>query len=165
MGKSFFKKLIVAVNGRTSSIHAAMYAIMMARTYNCSVKFVYVVDTATIKYLAMNKFLVNEEKNSFTDHLNNDGEHYLNYVKMLAGSKGVKAETELRSGGIFSEVIKAAEENEADLIVLGGKEPASEKNILKRTFVSKDENEVLANANCPVMIVQKPEIEKLFKIF
>lgn len=165
MKSSFYKKIIVAINGRQSSIHAAMYAIMMARSYNLSVKFVYVVDTATIKYLSMNKFLISDEKISFEEKLKADGEHYLNYVKMLAGTKGIDAETELRSGGVFTEIIKAADEYEADLILLGGNEREVGKPGLKKNVLSTDQNEVLVNAKCPVMIVQKPDIEKLFKIF
>lgn len=165
MAKSFFKKIIVAINGRQSSIHAAMYATMMARTYHLSLKFIYVVDTATIKYLTMNKFLISEEKNSFEEKLTADGEHYLNYVKNLAATKGIDAEIELRNGGVFTEIIKAADEYEADLILLGGNEREVGKPGLKKNVLSTDQNEVLVNSKCPVMIVQKPDIEKLFKIF
>ena len=164
MAKSFFKKIIVAVNGHQSSIHAAMYAIMMARTYNLSLKFVYVVDTATLKYLTMNNFLISEEKKDFEEGLHTDGEHYLDYVFKLAGTKGVKAEKELREGGVFTEILKAADEYEADLILLGGNEKQSGEYAKKRVL-STDQNEVLAHSHCPVMIVQKPNIEALFKIF
>lgn len=165
MAKSFFKKIIVAINGRQSSIHAAMYAVMMARSYNLSLKFVYVVDTATIKYLTMNKLLISDEKMTFEERLYADGEHYLSYVKMLAGTKGVTAETELRSGGVFTEIIKAANEYEADLILLGGNLREVGKPGIKKNVFSHDENEVLVNAKCPVLVVQKPDIEKLFKVF
>lgn len=165
MGKSFFKKVIVAINGRQSSIHAAMYAIMMCKTYNISLKFVYVVDTATIKYLSMNKLLVSDEKDDFESHLRTDGEHYLDYVCMLAGKKGLKVERELRQGGIFSEIIKAAEESNADMIMLGGNVLDSNKRNAKRRVMSPDENEVLIHSNCPVMVVQKPDIEKIFNVF
>jgi len=165
MGKSFFKKVIAAVNGRQSSVHAAMYAIMMCKTYNISLKFVYVVDTATIKYLTMNKFLVTDEKNDFEVRLKEDGNHYLDYVCMLAGKKGLKAERELRSGGVFSEIIQAANEYEADLILLGGNLIDRDKKEVKRHPLSSDENQVVIHSNCPVMVVQKPDIEKIFKVF
>lgn len=161
MAKSFFKKIIVAINGSQSSIHAAMYAIMMARTYNILIKFVYVVDTATIKYLSINHFLTSDEKSDFKTNLQSDGENFLNYVENLARSKGVKPEREIRNGGVFTEIIKSADEFEADLILLGG----NESNLLKRNILSKDQSEVLSNAKCPVMIIQKPDIEKMFKTF
>ncbi len=165
MAKSFFKKMIVAVNGHRSSIHSAMYAIMMARTYNISLKFVYVVDTATVKYLSMNKFLVSDERYDYEERLKEDGERYLAYAQMLAGSKGVKCETELRNGGVFTEIIRAADEYEADLIILGGNETDESRHQVKRNVLSTDQSEVLAHSKCPVMIIQKPDIEKIFKIF
>lgn len=165
MGKSFFKKVIVAVNGNPSSIHAAMYAIMMARSYNIALKFVYVIDTATIKYLSMNKFIISEEKTEFEEQLKIDGENCINYVVHLAKSKGVSPEQEVRCGGVFAEIIKAAEEFEADLILLGGNDRIANKTGIRNGVLTKDQSEVLANSKCPVMIVQKPGIEDQFKIF
>ena len=165
MGKSFFKKIIVAVNGNQSSIHTAMYAIMMARNYNISLKFVYVIDTATIKYLSMNKFIISEEKTEFEEQLKIDGENCINYVVHLAKSKGVTPEQEVRCGGVFTEIIKAAEEFDADLILLGGNDQDVNKKGIKYSVLSRDQSEVLANSKCPVMIVQKPGIEDQFKIF
>ena len=165
MGKSFFKKMIVAVNGHRSSVHSAMYAIMMARSYNIEIKFIYVVDTATVKYLSMNKFLVSDERYDYEERLKEDGERYLAYAQMLAGSKGVKCETELRSGGVFTEILRAADEFEADVIILGGNEKDENHHNLKKNVLSTDQSEVLAHSKCPVMIIQKPDIEKIFKIF
>ena len=165
MAKSFFKKMIVAVNGHRSSVHSAMYAIMMARSYNIELKFVYVVDTATVKYLSMNKFLVADERYDYEDRLKEDGERYLAYAQMLAGSKGVKCETELRSGGVFTEILRAADEFEADVIILGGNEKEENSHVGKRSVLSTDQSEILAHSKCPVMIIQKPDIEKIFKIF
>lgn len=164
MGKNLFKKIIVAINGRESSIHAAMYAIMMSKSYNISLKFVYVIDTATIKYLAMNNIIISDSKITFEDRLKTDGENYLNYAEMLASKKGITVQKELRKGAVSTEILKAAEDFEADLILLG----ANEKNNVytaKNSVLSHQQNEIIANSKCPVMIVQKPDIEKLFNIF
>lgn len=163
--KPFFKNVVVAVSGRQSSIHAAMYAIMLAKSYNLNLKFVYVVDIATVKYLSMNKLLVTNEKNGIEKKLREDGEHYLDYVEMLSTSKGVKCQKELREGGVFTEILDSAEEFNADLILLGGNEKDVNKKGVKTFAMTATENEVLANSLCPVMIVQKPNIEKLFKVF
>lgn len=165
MRKQFFKKVIVAVTGRVSALHAAMYAIMMAKSYGISLKFVYVVDTETIKYLTMNRLLITEEKEDFEAKLRENGENYLSYVQSLASKKGVLAETEIRCGGVFTQILKAADEFEADLIILGGTERDVDSSGRKKTIVSRDENEVLVNAKCPVLIIQDPDIENQFKNF
>lgn len=164
MGKSFFKKIIVAINGRQSSLHAAMYAVMMAKTYNISLKFVYVVDTATIKYLAMNSLIMSDSKDTLEEKLKADGQNYLNYAVMLASKKGLAVETELRSGGVYTEILKVADEFDADLIILGGNE-STNKAAVKNNVLNHHQNEVLSSSRCPVMIVQKPDIEKLFNVF
>lgn len=165
LNKAFFKKIIVAVNGRQSSVQAAMYGIMMAKIYKLELKFVCVVDTATIKLIAMNHLFVSNEKIGFEEKLTEDGERYLSYVEKLAEDKGVKCEKELRKGGVFTEILKAAEEFEADLILLGGNIKESGKTGIKKSVFNEEQNSILANSGCPVMIVQKPDIEAEFKIF
>jgi nucleotide-binding universal stress UspA family protein len=162
MAKSFFKKIVVAVNGKQSSIQTAMYAVMMAKVYNIEIRFVFVIDTATIKFLSINKLIISDD---LEQRLEADGKRYLEYVEMLASSKGVKCEKDLRKGGVFSEVLKSAEEFEADLILLGGNIREVGKTGIKHNFLSSAENGILANSKCPVMIVQKPDIEAEFKIF
>ena len=162
MAKSFFKKIVVAVNGKQSSIQTAMYAVMMAKIYNLEIRFVFVIDTATIKFLSINKLIISED---LEDRLEADGKRYQEYVEMLASQKGVKCQKDLRKGGVFSEVLKAADEFEADLILIGGNMREVGKTGIKHNFLSAAENGILSNSKCPVMIVQKPDIEAQFKIF
>ncbi len=161
MAKDFFKKIIVAVNGSEASIHAAMYGIMMARCYNLKMKVVYVVDTATLKFLSLNKFLIDEEKSDYEDQFTKDGTNYLKYVERLALTKGVRVETELLQGGVFSEIVKAADKYEADLLLVGGNENDSGK--AHRSSSSDNEKNILLSSKVPVLFVQKPEIDRLFK--
>lgn len=163
MAREFLKKIVVAVNGSESSMHAAMYGIMMARSYGLKMKAVYVVDTATIKYLSMNKFLIAEEKLDYENRLTEDGQKYLKYVEKLAQTKGLKIETSLLSGGIYSELVKECDKYDADILLLGGHENPG-GNIHRSSF-SEAEKHILTSAHVPVMVVQKPEIEKIFKVF
>ena len=162
MAKSFFKKIVVAVNGKQSSIQTAMYAVMMSKIYNLEIRFVFVIDTATIKFLSINKLIISED---LEERLEADGKRYLEYVEMLAAQKGVKCQKDLRKGGVFSEVLKSADEFGADLILLGGNMREVGKTGIKHNFLSAAENGILSNSKCPVMIVQKPNIEAEFKIF
>lgn len=56
MIKPLIQKIVVAVNGSDQSVHAAMYAILVAKQFNCALKAVYVVDTAALKQLTMTNF-------------------------------------------------------------------------------------------------------------
>ena len=107
---------------------------------------------------------MSDSKYSLEDKLRSDGENYLNYAVMLASKKGLTVEKELRSGGVYTEILKAADEYEADLIILGGN-GNNERSDVKINVLNHHQNEVLSSSKCPVMIVQKPGIEKLFNIF
>ncbi len=166
MIKPLFQKIIVAVNGSEQSIHAAMYAIMMAKTYKCQLKAVYVVDTAALKQLEFSKIFLSEESKRYETNLVSDGHKYLSYVENLAKQKGIKIDTELRKGSIWSQVITVADEFDADLILLGGRENQAHSmgNNIKHDKTSSTNSEIIGSARCNVLVVRKPEIEKLFKI-
>ena len=73
MIKPIFQKVLILINGSESSIHAAQYGILMAKLYRCTLKAVYVVDTATLKQLTLSKFFVAEESSEYEESLTADG--------------------------------------------------------------------------------------------
>ncbi|MBP5446773.1 MAG: universal stress protein [Treponema sp.] len=167
MIKPLVKNVLVAINGSQSSIHAAMYGIIMAKQYHFNLKFVYVVDTATLKRLTIGKFLVQEESADFESNLHADGEKYLNYVTELAKKKGVKAEAELREGSVWVEVVKAADAFGAKLILLGGhpsRYSVTGKVSDESAIFSRTDKEIILNANCSTLVVYEPKIEELYRI-
>lgn len=169
MNKGLLRNIVVAINGSQSSVQAAMYGIILSRQYSLNMKAVYVVDTATIKFLTSQNFLVSEEKDSYEVQLKADGKTYLDYVENLASSKGLKIEIELREGSVWTEIINAADECEADMILLGGHEPSDKYANGKRTDPYRSvavttRNSIVNYARCPVLVIHKPEIEALFKI-
>jgi len=61
MIKPIFQKVLILMNGSESSVHAVQYGILMSKLYHCTLKAVYVVDTATLKQLTLTKIFVIEE--------------------------------------------------------------------------------------------------------
>lgn len=167
MIKPLVKNILVAVNGSQSSIHAAMYGIILAKQYHYNLKFVYVVDTATVKRLALGKFLAQDESVYFETNLRADGEKYLNLVSDMAKKKGVKAEAELREGSVWVEVVQAADSFGAKLILLGGKSSryaVTGKASSESSLFSRTDKEIILNANCSTLVVFEPKIEDMFKL-
>ena len=163
MIKPLVQKVLVAFNGSESSLHSLMYALIMAKQIKCQVKVVFVVDTVTIRQLTMSKFVVKEEGADLETHLLGDGERNLNYAVNLAKSKGLKIETELRKGAVWSEIITAADQFKADVILIGGNTTESALSN-KRDVVSTQNSEIIGSAHCSVMLVRQPHIEQLFKL-
>lgn len=160
MIKPLFKNVLVMVNGTEASINAVRYAILMAKLYQSEVRAVYVVDTATIRQLSLNRIFVEDESREYERSLEQNGQRYLAFVEQLGKDKGVKIETELRSGAIWSEIVTVAEERKTDLILLGGTESTqSDKDVLSSTHKS-----ILVNARCSVLVVKEKTIEQLYKL-
>lgn len=166
MIKPLIQKVIVAVNGSEQSIRAAMYGILLSKQLKCRLKAIYVVDTSTLKQLTFSKFFYEEESQRYEQRLEDDGRRYLTYLERLAKEKDVKIETELKKGAIWSELIKSAEDFEADTIILGGKghEGAIMTSSIQHDKTSATNSEIIGSARCNVLVVREPEIEKLFKI-
>ena len=157
--KPFISNIITGITGSDASISAAKYAIVMAKNYHCRLSMVYVVDTATIKQLMLSKIFVPEESIEYERSLEANGERYLSFVEELANAKGVKIEKEIRRGAVYTEIITAAEEHKADLIVMGG----WEKDRSARDIIGHAHHEIMINAKCSVMVVKESNIDQIFK--
>lgn len=164
MIKPLFQKILVAYNGSKSSFRTVLYSIIMAKIYKCSVKFVGIVDTASIKYLTVQKFMVQQESVQVQKNLETDCEKNLKYAVSLARAKGVKAESEVRHGSVWGEIVRAAEEYKADLVLLGGSAKRGGYSTLSRDVVSTQESEIIGSAHCSVLVVKDPLIEQKFKL-
>lgn len=148
--RSPLSKLLVVVNGSESSIGAARYAISLAKAYRSSVCAVYVVDTATIKQLAISRIFVPDESDEYEASLEGSGRRLLGYVTELAEAEGVKVDVVMRKGAIPAEVIGLAEEIEADCIVIGETERKTTfKDVLLDVYM-----EIASNSPCPVLVVR-----------
>lgn len=159
MIKPLFNNILVVLNGSEASIQAAQYGILMARLYRCDVKVIYVVDTATLKELTLSKFFVAEESLDYENSLTEDGKRYLEYVEKLAKAKGIKVETELRKGAVWSEIVTYAEDSKIDLILLGEHQHNQNKDVVTSAY-----REIISHANCSVLVVREKNIEQLYKM-
>ncbi|HUI71181.1 MAG TPA: universal stress protein [Spirochaetia bacterium] len=155
---SLIQTVVVAVSGSEASLNAAKYGIVMAKLYRLRLVGVYVVDTATLRELLLSRIFVEDESAEYEKSLEENGRRYLNYVQELAAGKGVEMEKILRRGAISTEVVQAAEEAGADLILLGGFEEG--KGV--RDALSRQRREVVRNAKCSVLIVKQQGIELIF---
>jgi nucleotide-binding universal stress UspA family protein len=162
MIKPLFQKVLIAYDGSVSSLHAVQYGIMMAKIYKCQLKAVYVVDDASIKKLVLSKFLVSDEGNNMREHLLSDGKRNVEYIKELARKKNVKLETEILSGSVWAEVVRAAGEYKANLILLGDSTDTSSTDYHSK--MKKGAIEIVGNAGCSVLVVKEPYVEQLFKL-
>ncbi|MHB9151039.1 MAG: universal stress protein [Spirochaetales bacterium] len=154
-----FKTLLVAINGSEASIDALKYALAMKRQLDSRVIACYVVDTATIRQLALSRIFVPDESEEYERSLENSGRRYLNFCLEIATRKRLALELVLSKGSVPGEIIKAAAENGADCIVIGG----NPSEMQSRDAVADANREILRNARCPVIFIKPGTGEDLYK--
>jgi nucleotide-binding universal stress UspA family protein len=159
MIKSLISNIVVAVSGSGASVHAAKYAIVMAKLYKCRLTAVYVVDVATIRQLALSKIFIPEESEEYEKSLATNGKRYLSFVEELAKAKGIRVECEMRTGSVTNEILTVADEKKADLIILGG----WEKDRDARDIISQAHREIQYHSKCSVLIVKERDVDLLYK--
>jgi len=69
---------------------------------------------------------------------------------IAAGQSGIKVEVDLRSGKPSKEILKSAEDNEADLIMI-----ASHKPGLSDYFIGSTASRVVRHAQCSVLVSRR----------
>ncbi len=150
---SFLQKVLVAYNGSKASLKAVMYSFRMAKAIDCAVKVVVVADVSSVTKLNLIKMITKEEAESGLEWIERDAKVNINYVKNLALQNQVQVETEIRHGSIWSEIVLAADEWDADLILLGS-ETVETSNARLHSEISYHSREIIGSAHCNVMVVK-----------
>ncbi|MFZ2635490.1 MAG: universal stress protein [Rectinemataceae bacterium] len=157
--KKPLSSLVVAINGSDSSISAFKYAVALGRELPLRIIAAYVVDTATIRQLALSRIFVPDEGDEYERSLEESGRRYLSFCADLAAAKRIRVETQLRRGSVAGEIIRTAEETNSDCIVLGG----WSGNSASRDVLLEANREILKSAHCSVLIVKGPEAEAAYR--
>jgi nucleotide-binding universal stress UspA family protein len=139
------KKILVPTDGSDYSIHAAEYAISIAKTHDAQIMVVYVLDEVVI-----DRFSKITEREDIERELKADGQRYINYILGLAEKEGVKATSLIAKGRPFEQIVHLSDGLETDLIVLGtyGRRGA------ERILIGSVAERVIEYARCPVLVVK-----------
>jgi nucleotide-binding universal stress UspA family protein len=87
----------------------------------------------------------------FTRNMRNEGEKYLNKVKVKANEKDIQIKTEIISSkDISGGILDFAQENNIDLIVIGTRGRSGFKRLLLGSVASH----VVTYAHCPMLVVK-----------
>lgn len=157
--KGLLSKVIVLAEGAYSSAAPVKYAVALARAFGTEVTAVYAVDTAAIRHLSRSRIFVDEESLEYERSLEDTGKRRLAFAEELARAKGVTIKTMILKGSIAGEVVRVAEELEADCILLGGWEQGG----VFRDIIMEASREIANLAPCPILIVKSRDAEKVYK--
>jgi nucleotide-binding universal stress UspA family protein len=142
--KTMISKILVAIDGSDASMEAADYAISISKQYNSELYALHVI-RADVDLFGPH------ETSEYMTTMRNEGEKYLNKVKLKANENNIQIKTEIISSiNIAGGIVDYAEENNIDLLVIGTRGLSGFKKLLLGSVASK----VITYAHCPVMLVK-----------
>ena len=141
---AIISKILVAVDGSDESMDAADLATSLSKEYNAELYALHVM-RADVDLFGPH------ETSEFITSMKNEGETYLNKVKLKANQKNIQIKTEIISSmNISGGILDYAEENNIDLIVIGTRGRSGFKRLLLGSVASH----VITYAHCPVLVVK-----------
>lgn len=136
-----WQRVLVATDGSKYSGAAAERAIDFAKSYGGELKVLSVVDVPAEFYgesLEAVEGLIKRAKGSVED------------VRKMAEAAGVRAETFVREGESYEQIIEIAEEHNVNIIVMG----SHGRTGLKRLLMGSVTEKVIGHAPCPVLVIK-----------
>lgn len=149
---NLFKNILLPTDNSENSREAFKYAISLAEEYGSTIYVVYVIDISYLEegYMYESKPLrspVDLEENVVKEKTDETEE----FIKRNSrDKKELKIEKLIRRGKPFVEIIIAAREKEADLIVMG----THGRTGLSHSLMGSVAEKVVRKAPCPVLTVK-----------
>lgn len=144
-----FEHILVPVDGSETSYAAVDKAVEIAKAFNSKVTVVQVL--ALDPYIAA-EYITAAQTNDLVERARTAILKTLDEAKAKFAAAGIYAETQLLEGQvIYSEIVKAAESLNTDLIVIG----SHGRTGFKKLFLGSVAQSILGQANVPVMVIRK----------
>lgn len=144
-----YRTILVPTDGSAPARTALDRAIELARTYDATLHVVSVVDIGDAGALALERAPVNDVQRS----LRGRAERVVDDAVELAEEAGVRAESTVVIGVPHVEILDAAEEVGADVVVMG----THGRTGLKRALIGSVTERVVRRCDAPVLTVRAEE--------
>jgi nucleotide-binding universal stress UspA family protein len=158
MGTVNFKKIMIATDGSTCSMLAADKGIEFALLSKGTVYAVYVVSTAYLSLMNRDYFssaglnpYYEPMYESMHETIAKQGQQAVDYVKGLGEMKGIIVEPVLLEGNPSEELIRYAEEEQMDIIIMG----TIGKKGLDRLLLGSVTGNLVYHSKVPVMVIRE----------
>jgi nucleotide-binding universal stress UspA family protein len=143
-----YDRILVPTDGSEGVERAISHAIDLAATHGASVHAVYVVNTASYGTLPMET-----SWEGISDMLRDEGEAAVDRVRDIASGAGVDVEGSLIDGTPSKEIVRYAERNDCDLIVMG----THGRGGIDRLLLGSVAERVVRSSDVPVLTVRVGE--------
>lgn len=145
MASKLYKKILIATDGSEYTKNSIDYGIDLAKNTQAKLHVIYVIDTAAFASIPMDAAW-----ESMYELLKQEGEEATRYVAEKAEAEGVEIEKLTVEGHPAEEIIKYAEKNSMNLIVMG----TLGKSGLDRFLLGSVAEKVVRASKIPVLVVR-----------
>jgi len=143
------RRILVPVDFSANSRRALDYAHGLALKFDAALHLVHVCEVADLMTPALDAYAI--AYSDWSQRLGEEAENQLN--KITAELHDVTVTTEVLFGRPASALVKAAETNKADLIVMGTHGHGAVMHMLMGNVAER----VVRTASCPVLTVREPK--------
>jgi nucleotide-binding universal stress UspA family protein len=158
MQENQFSRVLVALDGSTSSMHATDYAISIAMKNDSQLIVLYVIDFYKYSHISSSIILAPtfgsekylEEKSEAEKLMNKIKEKFKLKIKGDMKSKELKTEIVEGAKSVEATIMEYAESENIDLIIIGSRGRTSFKKLLLGSVSSS----IIKNAHCAVLIIR-----------
>jgi nucleotide-binding universal stress UspA family protein len=160
MQGNHFSKVLVAIDGSTSSMRAIDYAISIAMKNNSQLIILYVIDVYKYPHLSASIILAPtfgsekylEERSEAEKLMNKIKEKFKLKIRDNTESKSKELKTEIVEGAksVATTIMEYAESKDVDLIIVGNRGRTGFKKLLLGSVSSN----IIKNAHCAVLVTR-----------
>mgnify|MGYP001111595962 CR=1 FL=1 len=145
------KKILVPTDGLAHSIKACEYAAGLAKITGAEIIGIHVLPSQVSRIFEERRH-VGEVSSDFTSQYRKEAENYLRQFERVCSREMARCRTVLSEGYPPEEVLKVAQKENVDMIVLG----VRRKSTFERHFGISTSDKIILNATCPVVVMNTP---------
>lgn len=136
-----FKHILLATNGSESAQKAEDHALYLTKISGADLTVVHVIDDSLCHYGHVDQLVSGETKDSFVAYVISEAkavsQGIIQEFSRKAASLDVKYSLKFKQGVVAKEIVAAANQGQADLIIMGGQHSARRKGFRLATLADK----------------------------
>lgn len=136
-----FKHILIATNGSESARKAEDHALYLAKISGADLTVVHVIDDSLCHYGHVDQLVSGETKDSFVTYVISEAEaasqEIIQEFSRKAATLDVKYSLKCKQGVVAKEIVTAANQGQADLIIMGGQHSTRRKGFRLVTLADK----------------------------
>lgn len=143
-------RILIATDGSKYSNLAVDYGVMIGKKLGYEILGLYVINMKSLEIFALEHHDNISGYEAENERLKKEGEAALEYLAVRCKEQGVKVNTMIMRGYPAEDILKTAESEKIDMIIVGN----LGKTNLEYMFMGSVSETVVKRAPCPVLVVR-----------